>query len=117
MGLFNKIKNMFKSEKDDEFKLKKEEENINDDNSDITDNKINEKKSVKVYEKGLSKSRKGFVSKLADLTGRFNKINDEYFDELVYEGEYFHGERKGKGKEYENGNLIFEGEYLNGKKI
>ncbi len=82
MGLFNKIKNMFKSEKDDEFKLKKEEENINDDNSDITDNKINEKKSVKVYEKGLSKSRKGFVSKLADLTGRFNKINDEYFDEL-----------------------------------
>lgn len=82
MGLFNKIKNMFKSEKDDEFKLKKEEENINDDNSDITDNKINEKKSVKVYEKGLSKSRKGFVSKLADLTSRFNKINDEYFDEL-----------------------------------
>jgi fused signal recognition particle receptor len=82
MGLFNKIKNMFKSEKDDDLKLKKEEERINEDNSDLLDEKTDEKKSVKVYEKGLSKSRKGFVSKLADLTSRFNKINDEYFDEL-----------------------------------
>ena len=40
------------------------------------------KKSIKVYEKGLSKSRKGFVSKLADLTNKYNKITDEYFDEL-----------------------------------
>ena len=42
--------------------------------------------------------------------------DDEYFDELVYEGEYFQGERKGKGKEYYDGKLIFEGEYLNGKR-
>lgn len=82
MGLFNKIKNMFKSEKDDDLKIKKEEEKNNEDNSDLLDEKTDEKKSVKVYEKGLSKSRKGFVSKLADLTSRFNKINDDYFDEL-----------------------------------
>ena len=82
MGLFNKIKNMFKSEKDDDLKIKKEEEKNNEDNSDSLDDKTDEKKSVKVYEKGLSKSRKGFVSKLADLTSRFNKINDDYFDEL-----------------------------------
>ena len=82
MGLFNKIKNMFKSEKDDDLKLKKEEVKNNKDNSDLLDEKTDEKKSVKVYEKGLSKSRKGFVSKLADLTSRFNKINDDYFDEL-----------------------------------
>ena len=82
MGLFNKIKNMFKSEKDDDLILNKEEENIKEDNSDLSDDKVDEKKSVKVYEKGLSKSRKGFVSKLADLTNRFNKINDDYFDEL-----------------------------------
>ena len=82
MGLFNKIKNMFKSEKDDDLKIKKEEAKNNEDNSDLLDEKTDEKKSVKVYEKGLSKSRKGFISKLADLTSRFNKINDDYFDEL-----------------------------------
>ena len=82
MGLFNKIKNMFKFEKDDDLKIKKEEAKNNEDNSDLLDDKTDEKKSVKVYEKGLSKSRKGFVSKLADLTSRFNKINDDYFDEL-----------------------------------
>ena len=41
-----------------------------------------EKKSVKIYEKGLSKSRQGFVSKLADLTNKYSKVTDEYFDEL-----------------------------------
>ena len=41
-----------------------------------------EKKSVKVYEKGLTRSRQGFVSKLAGLTSKYNKVNDEYFDEL-----------------------------------
>ena len=40
------------------------------------------KKSVKVYEKGLTKSRQGFVSKLANLTNKYNKVTDEYFDEL-----------------------------------
>ena len=41
-----------------------------------------EKKSVKVYEKGLSKSREGFVSKLANLTNKYHKITEEYFEEL-----------------------------------
>ena len=41
-----------------------------------------EKKSVRVYEKGLSKSREGFVSKLVNLTNKYNKITEEYFDEL-----------------------------------
>lgn len=45
-------------------------------------NREEEKKSVKVYEKGLSKSRQGFVSKLANLTNKYNKITDEYFEEL-----------------------------------
>ena len=40
------------------------------------------KKSVKIYEKGLTKSRQGFVSKLANLTNKYNKITDDYFDEL-----------------------------------
>ena len=40
------------------------------------------KKSIKVYEKGLSKSRGGFVSRLSDLTNKYSKVTDEYFDEL-----------------------------------
>ena len=46
------------------------------------DKKEEERKSVKVYEKGLSKSREGFVSKLANLTNKYHKITEEYFEEL-----------------------------------
>ena len=42
----------------------------------------NVKEEVKVYEKGLTKSREGFVSKLAELTKRHKNVDDEYFDEL-----------------------------------
>ena len=37
---------------------------------------------------------------------------------LIFEGEFLHGKRNGKGKEYDSyhGKLIFEGEYLNGKR-
>lgn len=38
--------------------------------------------NVKVYEKGLTKSRENFVSKLVGLTNKYKKITDEYFDEL-----------------------------------
>ena len=38
-----------------------------------------------------------------------------YYDELVFEGEYLNGKRNGKGKEYVYNELVFEGEYLNGK--
>ena len=34
------------------------------------------------YVTGLDKSRKNFTSKLKALSSRFNKVNDEYFDEL-----------------------------------
>ena len=38
--------------------------------------------------------------------------------QLLFEGEYRNGERKGKGKEYHlDGTLKFEGEYRNGKRI
>ena len=36
--------------------------------------------------------------------GKGKEYNFE--DELIYEGEYKHGERHGKGKEYENNKLI-----------
>ena len=67
MGLFNKIKNIFS-------KNNVVNENIKEEVV------INEK--LKVYEKGLSKSRNGFVSSLISLTSRYSKINEEYFDEL-----------------------------------
>ena len=55
MGLFNKIKSVFKKE---------------------------EKKSVETYDKGLSKTRKSFVNKLANLSKEYSEINENYFEEL-----------------------------------
>lgn len=72
MGLFNKIKNMFSGTEKDDVKVSDEQ---------VVEKNSNES-NIKVYEKGLSKSRKGFVSKLADLTNKYSKITDEYFDEL-----------------------------------
>ena len=94
MGLFNKIKNMFKGgnkplENEIKEDLKEEKIEIDEDSKEeIVNEEIHETKevikdeSVKVYEKGLTKSRKNFVSRLADLTNKYSKINDEYFDEL-----------------------------------
>jgi fused signal recognition particle receptor len=56
MGLFSKIKDLFKT---------------ND-----------SKKEVEVYDKGLEKTRKDFISRLTDLTKKHRNATDEYFDEL-----------------------------------
>ena len=90
MGFFNKIKNMFKgTEKKDEIVVQEEKKVELSDEEESTEvvekaNKVTEevKQSVKVYEKGLTKSRDGFVSKLAGLTNKYKKVTDEYFDEL-----------------------------------
>ena len=60
MGLFNKLKNIFKN--------KEQEEKINEE--------------VKIYDKGLEKSRNEFVSKLNLLGIKYTKVNEEYFEEL-----------------------------------
>lgn len=44
--------------------------------------KTEEKKDVETYDKGLEKTRKEFTSKLNLLTMKYNKINNEYFEEL-----------------------------------
>ena len=62
MGFFDKIKQ----------KLKKEEVK--------NEKQIEDKR--KIYDKGLSKSRKQVTSLLSDLTHRYTKINEEYFNEL-----------------------------------
>ena len=62
MGFFDKIKQKFKKEE-------------------IKNEKATEEKK-KVYDKGLSKSRKQVTSLLSDLTHRYTKINEEYFNEL-----------------------------------
>lgn len=41
-----------------------------------------EQHSVAVYEQGLAKSRRSFSSKLSDLTNRYSKVNEAYFEEL-----------------------------------
>lgn len=90
MGLFSKIKDMFKGNgapldkeheliaQEKEEKIEKEEEN----SVEVREEESSNKKEVKVYEKGLTKSRKGFVSNLIRLSSRYSKINEEYFDEL-----------------------------------
>ena len=55
MGLFDKFKNIFKTE---------------------------EKHDIHEYEEGLAKTRKEFTSKLNLLTLKYNKIDEEYYEEL-----------------------------------
>ena len=57
MGLFDKLKNVFKSDK------KKQEE-------------------VKNYDEGLQKTRREFVSKLSNLSVKYKNISEDYFEEL-----------------------------------
>ena len=93
MGLFNKIKNMFKMDDKNTIDYNLESDNLSIDDCDLinkTGNLANEnegfinnkKDDIKIYEKGLSKSRDGFVSKLVNLTNKYKRINDQYFDEL-----------------------------------
>ena len=50
-----------------------------------------------------------------ERSGRGTEYDPENKNE-IYEGEYLHGERNGKGTEYQNREIIFEGEYKNGKR-
>src|SRR5699024_8189992 len=60
MGLFNKIKEVFKT--------KEKEENTSIE--------------IEKYDTGLEKTRKEFVSKLNLLGIKYTKVNEEYFEEL-----------------------------------
>ena len=55
MGLFDKFKKVFKKE---------------------------EKQDIEIYDKGLEKTRKEFVSEISILGHKFHKVTDEYFEEL-----------------------------------
>ena len=63
MSFFSKLKDKFI--KKEEIEIKKEEQ-----------------ESLEIYDKGLTKSRNAFSSKLLDLTKRYSKVNEEYFEEL-----------------------------------
>ncbi|MCI8778491.1 MAG: signal recognition particle-docking protein FtsY [Bacilli bacterium] len=58
MGIFDKLKTVFKP-KDD-----------------------NEKQSIDLYDKGLEKTRSDFVFKLNSLNKKYKKVSNEYFEEL-----------------------------------
>ena len=77
MGLFSKIKNMFRHDEEEP------KERVIETKEEVKQEEVKEEKeAVKVYEKGLTKTRENFVSKLISLTNRHNKVNEEYFDEL-----------------------------------
>lgn len=58
MGLFDKIKSVFKKED------------------------VKEDASVKLYDKGLEKTRVEFTSKLGKLSKKYREVTEEYFEEL-----------------------------------
>lgn len=58
MGLFDKIKSVFKKEE------------------------VKEDSSVKLYDKGLEKTRVEFTSKLGKLSKKYREVTEEYFEEL-----------------------------------
>lgn len=72
MGLFDKLKKMVSQKETIEQKkieeLKPEE-------------KV-EKEELETYEKGLTKTREEFVSKLSILGHKYTKVNESYFEEL-----------------------------------
>lgn len=81
MGLFNKIKNMF-ANTHEEVELINENSNIDKEIKEKVISEKKEEKKIKVYEKGLTKTRNTFVSSLINLTNKYAKINEEYFEEL-----------------------------------
>ena len=84
MGLFSKIKEKFIKEKKIENEDIVTTNDVEQQKSDLKEENKKEKvvENVKVYEKGRTKSRENFVSKLVGLTNKYKKITDEYFDEL-----------------------------------
>jgi len=53
------------------------------------------------------------------LTGKKNGFGKEYYlnGQLFYEGEYLEGNKSGKGKKYNNGQVIDEGDFINDMKL
>ena len=45
-------------------------------------NKVEEAKEIELYDKGLEKTRKEFVSKLSTLGIKYTKVSEDYYDEL-----------------------------------
>ena len=75
MGLFSKIKNIFKN--NEEVSVDK----VDLDKADVVEEQ-EEPKKTKIYEKGLTKTRNSFVSSLINLTNKYTRVNQDYFDEL-----------------------------------
>jgi fused signal recognition particle receptor len=91
MGLFSNIKNIFSKKKEieettteevieeqQEVVEEKKEKKVKKESKKIDE----EKKVIEKYDKGLEKSRKEFVSQLSMLGIKYNKVSDEYFEEL-----------------------------------
>ena len=82
MGIFSNIKKMFKKEEDKNIvNTFTNIENVKENEKEIKEEK-KEEEQIKLYDKGLSKSRDNFVNKLINLNNKTKKITDEYFDEL-----------------------------------
>jgi hypothetical protein len=88
---------------------------------------VDEKQKLKIikYNKSLQSNVNISIINYKYFKGKYiiyesEEYGKEYYgydDKLIFEGEYYNGERNGIGKEYDNnGEIIYEGEYLNGKR-
>jgi fused signal recognition particle receptor len=86
MGLFSNIKNIFSKKKEIEETSVEEEKVIEEVKKEDKKEEVKEiqeeKELIEKYDKGLEKSRKEFVSQLSLLGIKYNKVSDEYFEEL-----------------------------------
>ena len=70
MGIFSNIKKMFKKEEDKETT----NSSITTENKNESETEKQEEEKIKLYDKGLSKSRENFVDKLINLNNKTKKI-------------------------------------------
>ena len=88
---------------------------------------LEEKQKLKIlkYNKSFQKTINISINNYKHFKGKYiiyesdeyGKEYNGYDDNLLYEGEYYNGEKNGIGREYDDkGELIYEGEYLNGKR-
>ena len=69
MGFLSKLKEKFTKKEETTEETTKEEKKV-------------QEESLEIYDKGLSKTRNNFSSKLLELTKRHSKIDEAYFEEL-----------------------------------
>ena len=82
MGIFSKLKKTFSKREEKINNIESEEKELIESVSDNSSKEEIDTSDIKIYDKGLTKSRESFVSKLVNITNKYNKVTEEFFYEL-----------------------------------